>query len=415
MTGFWVTAALMIVAVVAVVLVPMLRRPKQSGPARAEFDLTVYKDQLAEIERDRERGLLGDTEAEAAIIEIKRRMLKAAEPEDGDGNTEAVSTGQQFLNRPLAAVLAAALPMAALGFYFFLGSPDRPDLPYASRDINAEIQAREGRLQKAEVLQLTGRLVEALKKNPGDTKGWLLLGRTYLTINEFDGALDAFRRATELSGRRPDIAASYAEAIVLSENGRITATAKKLFAEILAAAPFDPKARYYLGLEMAQRGNLMGAIQAWVDMVAVSPTNAPWLADINQQIASAAEEMNIDPATIKPSARAAALALTRGLGSAKSSPLPQSSMPPAASAPAPSSSPSSTPRGPSAADVEAAGQMSAGDRDQMIRGMVQRLADRLKENPDDLAGWQRLAQAYEVLGETAKAEEVRNRIKALTK
>ena len=57
--------------------------------------------------------------------------------------------------------------------------------------------------------------------------------------------------------------------------------------------------------------------------------------------------------------------------------------------------------------------MSADDRQKMIRSMVQRLADRLAENPDDLAGWQRLAKAYEVLGEAAKAEEVRKRIEAM--
>ncbi|HJO75194.1 MAG TPA: c-type cytochrome biogenesis protein CcmI, partial [Rhodospirillales bacterium] len=86
MTLFWAIAALMTVAALAMVIIPLLRQPKQSAPSRAEFDLTVYKDQLAEISRDRERGLLGDAEADAATVEIKRRMLKAADSVDEGGD-----------------------------------------------------------------------------------------------------------------------------------------------------------------------------------------------------------------------------------------------------------------------------------------------------------------------------------------
>ncbi len=413
MTLFWAIAALMTVAALAMVIIPLLRQPKQSAPSRAEFDLTVYKDQLAEISRDRERGLLGDAEADAATVEIKRRMLKAADSVDEGGDD--AHTGHRSLSRAVAACLAAVTPVIAFGFYIVLGSPNQPNLPHAQRDISAEIEARQGRLEKAEVLQLAAKLVETLKKKPDDIKGWLLLGRTYLTISEFDDALEAFRRATELSDRRPDIVASYAEAMVVAEDGRITARAKKLFTDILATDPFDPKARYYLGLEQAQTGNISGALQTWTDLIQLSPADAPWLETINQKIAVAAKELGIDPDTVKPSARAVALALTRGLGAPKSSSLPMTSMPPATSPGASSPAPGATPRGPSAPDVETAGQMSATDRDKMVRSMVNRLAERLKENPDDLAGWQRLAKAYAVLGEKEKAEAVKKKIEALTK
>ena len=413
MTLFWAIAALMTVAALAMVIIPLLRQPKLSAPSRAEFDLTVYKDQLAEISRDRERGLLGDAEADAATVEIKRRMLKAADSVDEGGDD--AHTGHRSLSRAVAACLAAVTPVIAFGFYIVLGSPNQPNLPHAQRDISAEIEARQGRLEKAEVLQLAAKLVETLKKKPDDIKGWLLLGRTYLTISEFDDALEAFRRATELSDRRPDIVASYAEAMVVAEDGRITARAKKLFTDILATDPFDPKARYYLGLEQAQTGNISGALQTWTDLIQLSPADAPWLETINQKIAVAAKELGIDPDTVKPSARAVALALTRGLGAPKSSSLPMTSMPPATSPGASSPAPGATPRGPSAADVEAAGQMSATDRDKMVRSMVNRLAERLKENPDDLAGWQRLAKAYAVLGEKEKVEAVKKKIEALTK
>jgi len=427
MTGFWIAAALMTVAAVATVLLPLLRKARNRGPDRAEYDITVYKDQLAEIERDRERGLLGGDEAEAAAVEIQRRMLKAAGPDEETAPGSPGARGPRILALP--ALIAALVIVPAFALYMVLGSPDTPNLPYAERNIGAEIAAREGQLERREVLQLTAKLIESLKKRPNDYKGWMLLGRTYLTINEFGAALEAFRQATEISGRNPEIAAEYAEAIVIAGDGRIQATAKKLFTAITAADPFNPKARYYLGLEMAQQGNVRGALQAWVDLVALSPADAPWLGTVNQQIASAAKDLGLDSAPVKPSPKASALALTRGLGAETVSSLPASALPPVKSvlaapaasqrgpnAAAPPASPRRGPRvGPSSEDVKAAGQMSETDRDAMIRSMVQRLADRLKDNPDDLEGWQRLAKAYDVLGEKEKAEQARGKAEALVK
>jgi cytochrome c-type biogenesis protein CcmH len=166
--------------------------------------------------------------------------------------------------------------------------------------------------------------------------------------------------------------------MVMAGKGTVSAPAMKLFADTLASYPFDHKARYYLGLAKAQSGDLRGALQDWIDLGMLSPPGAPWMETVNQQIKGISGELGIDPAIIKPSPKVLALS-----------------------------------RGPSPEDVKAAEQMSADDRQKMIRSMVQRLADRLAENPDDLAGWQRLAKAYEVLGEAAKAEEVRKRIEAM--
>ncbi len=434
MSGFWAAAVLISVAAVVVVLLPLFRRPGKQGPGRAEYDITVYKDQLVEVERDRERGLLGRDEAKAAAVEIQRRMLKAAGPEQTPGST-ADSPGSTADGPPvsrshaLPALIAAAVVVPAFALYMVLGSPGMPNRPYAGRDIGAEIAAREGQLERREVLQLTARLIESLKKRPDDHKGWMLLGRTYLTIDEFEGALAAFRRATELSGRNTNVAAEYAEAMVIAEEGRIGATAKKLFAAIIAADPFNPKARFYLGLEKAQAGNVRGALQDWVDLAALSDAGAPWLDAVNGQIATAAEDLGLDAAQVKPSARALALSLTKGLGknalAENGASLPASALPPGETRAAPASprrgpsspaAPAATPRrGPSSEDVKAAGQMSDEDRDAMIRSMVKRLADRLAENPDDLAGWRQLAKAYEVLGDREKAKDSREKAEALAK
>ncbi len=411
MTALWIAGALMTAAALAAVLTPLLRRSWAPPPAREEFDLNVYKDQLAEIDRDLERRLLDGAEAEAARVEIQRRMLtvtdrRAGPDGTGDGAGDRGGAPSRRLgNRAVAAALAVLLPAGAFGIYFVLGSPHLPDRPFAERNIAGEIIAREGRLERNEVLQMAARLLKRLENAPGDADGWVLLGRMYLTIDEFDGAIAAYRQAMEASGRQPDIAADYAEALVLANEGRIGAEARDLFEDIAEARPFNLKARYYLGLDMAQQENLKGALQAWVDLAALAPAGAPWLGSVNRQIARAAQDLGVDPGTVTPSPEARELAKTI----------------PAATATAPAASPASRPAplgatqpGPSAEEVKAAGRMLAGDRQQMIRTMVQRLANRLEDEPDDLEGWRRLARAYEVLGETEKAKDAQARIEALT-
>ncbi len=393
MTAFWLSAALMTAVTVLAVGLPLLKSSPGRKDHRADYDITVYMDQLAEIDRDVERGLLGEAEAEAAKIEIQRRMLKAADA--AEDNAAGQDEPAPSRSPTLAWALTICIAAGAFGLYALKGSPDMPNRPYAKRDIGAEIAAREGRLERREVLELVSGLIENLKKRPDDLRGWMLLGRTYMTINDIQGALQAFRRGTELSGRRPDIAGEYAEAMVLAEKGVVSDPAQKLFAEILAAHPYDPKARYYLELAKAQAGDLRGALQDWVDLGQVSPSGAPWREIVNRQINSVAGELGIDPALVQPSPRALALSVSRGPGRSGEA---------APAAP-----------GPSTEDVQAAEQMSAADRQKMIHTMVQRLADRLRDDPDDLEGWRRLARAYDVLGNKEKSKDAHARAEALAK
>ena len=404
MTGLWVAGVLMSAVVALAIVMPLIRRPGGPQPGRGEYDITVYKDQLREIDRDRDRGLVDDEEAEAAQVEIQRRMLAASEAEKKPAAGASLPRG-----RTAAAVLVAAIPAAAFGIYFTLGSPEMPGQPFAGRNIASEITARQGKLDRSEVMQLVARLLKRLEADPNNVDGWVLLGRTYLTIGKFEGALAAYRKAMEVGNRHPEIVTDYAEALVLSGKGQVVPEAQGLFEDIAEADPYNPRAGYYLGLGLAQRGNLKAALQAWVDLRAVSPPGSPWLEMVDLKIARAAEDLQVAPWSVKPSAKALALAKTMPAPAA-----PAAMETPGATSARPSA-PSTQPPGPSAEDVKAASEMSATDRQTMIRTMVQRLADRLQENPDDLSGWQRLARAYEVLGETEKAKDAHARVEALAK
>ena len=140
----------------------------------------------------------------------------------------------------------------------------------------------------------------------------------------------------------------------------------------------------------AQAGDLAGALQDWIDLAAIAPPDAPWLSAVREQIARAAADLGTDPSTLAPSAEVADL-LPEGTAGTTRPSLP----------------------GPTREDVAAAADMSAEDRAAMVRAMVERLAARLEEDPDDIDGWRRLARAWSVLGEARKAAEARARAEAL--
>ena len=396
MIGLWITIAVLTAVVLGLLLVPLARRGRAPAPTRAAYDITIYRDQLAEVDRDLERGLFGDDQAQAARIEIQRRML-AAGPKDGSGGTEEPAGPRSRGSVAVIAAIAVAVLAGALGLYLYLGSPGVPGQPFAERG-TAPAAADAGAGNREGLRAVVGRLAERLLRNPDDLKGWLLVGRSYMTLEHYDDAANAFRRAMGLGDNRADIAADYAEALALGDGGAITPEVRQIFEGVFAAEPRNTKARYYLGLAKAQQGDVRGALQDWVDLRVLSPPDAPWGPVLQQQIKTAARALDIDPATVEPSPGAAALAGAR----------------PPSRGPAPGTPPATSPAGPSRADMEAAARMSDEERAAMIRSMVQRLADRLEENPGDREGWLRLARAYEVLGETEKAGEARARAEALT-
>ena len=377
MIGVWIAAAVVTSAVLALLVLPLVRRGAPP-PDRLDYDRAIWRDQLAEIERDVARGVLAGDQAEAARLEIKRRILATSSAPAETGSVARVGSPL------LALALIALVPALAVGLYATLGRPGVEDQPLAARmTAPPPGPTAAGEAPQMSLEQAAERLRARLDERPAELDGWVLLGRSYMTLNRPADAAAAFARALDLAGDRPDLAASYGEALVAARGGRMDADARAAFAKALAGDARDPRARYYLGLARAQDGDVAGALQDWVDLVAIAPAEAPWLPMVREQIASAAAEAGIDPAALTPSAAVADL-------------MPAAPIP-----------------GLSREDVEGARQMSPAEREAMVRSMVEGLAARLEEQPDDIEGWRRLARAWTVLGEPAKAAEAEARIKTL--
>lgn len=396
MIGLWLASGGLVALALALLLPPLVRR-RSAGPTRLDCDLAVFRDQLREIEREEERGVIAPGEAEAARLEIQRRMLAAAQAESKPG---AAAKHSGAGGRWVAAAVAFLVPAGAFSLYLALGSPGTTGRAFAERQASAAGQDAGEAAAHANLEQAVDRLAERLKGRPDDLDGWLMLARSYTSLERFGDAARAYRQAVSASQNRSDVAADYAESLVLASGGSVTAEARSVLEGVFAADALNPKARYYLGLSSAQRGDLGAALQAWVDLLRLAPVDAPWLPFVDSQVAQAARQAGLDRASLKPSPEAERLARSVAATGVR------------AGAPPPGEARPAIP-GPSAEDMDAAQKMSESDRAAMIRGMVDRLAKRLEENPNDRDGWLRLARAYEVLGEREKAKGAQARAEAL--
>jgi len=336
----WFLFALMTALAVFAVLWPLGRSRE---PAPSGSDVLVYRDQLQEVERDRAAGLTPEEEAQAARVEVSRRLLSAADAVEAE--TRGSPSAALWRRRAAALAALVVLPLGAGGLYLSLGSPGLPGQPLAKRVANPHADQS--------IDSLVAQVEDRLAQNPEDGRGWELLAPIYLRMGRFADAAQARRNALSLNGENAARQADLGEALTAAANGVVTAEAKGAFARAVELDPQAVKARFFLGLAAEQDGQREQAASIWRTMIARAPADAPWVELVRAALA------RVDPAP--------------------------------------------APRGPSAADVAAAGALGDGQRQEMIRAMVERLAQRLRQDGSDGDGWLRLVRAYMVLGEPDRA------------
>ncbi|MGE3987166.1 c-type cytochrome biogenesis protein CcmI [Pseudorhodoplanes sp.] len=349
--SLYLILALMTAAAIFAVLLPLSRRP--SDAAAGGQDVAVYRDQLDEIERDRKSGLIGKAEAEAAKVEISRRLLAAA---DLSGQAAPASASSPVWRRRMTALVALLLlPALSAGLYLRWGSPQLPGAPLAAR-LDAPAENRS-------IASMVAQVEAHLEKNPDDGQGWQVVAPVYMRMGRFNEAVRARANTIRLLGATAEREADLGEAQVAAANGVVTADAKASFERALKSDAGNTKAQYFSGLAAEQDGRPEEAARVWRAMLASAPPNAPFRPLLQRSLARV-EPKGVEPVEPK--------------------------------APQP---------GPTQEDMAAAQQLTPEQRQEMIRGMVDRLAERLKSDSSDFEGWLRLVRAYAVMGEKEKAKE----------
>jgi cytochrome c-type biogenesis protein CcmH len=345
---FWVIAALLTLGASLAVLLPLAGRGK-AGAIDGAHDLEVYRDQLAELDRDAARGLIRPSEAGEARAEIARRILKA---DTAASAATTASSGRGARALGVAAVLA--VPLVSWGIYAAIGSPDLPSQPLAAR--------LEKTPADSTVDELVAQAEAHLAANPGDGRGWDVLAPIYARLGRYGEAVTAYRNAIRLDGASGARESGLGEAIAGSAGGMVTADAQAAFMRALKLEPGQPKASFYLASALAQEGKIKEAVAAWQAMATALPADSPWRDAVGQALAEANSR----------------LAATEGGA------------------------------GPTQEEIDAAAGMSAEDRSAMIETMVAGLDEKLRQNPRDLEGWTRLVRSYHMLG---RADAARDAVK----
>ncbi len=349
---FWILSGLLVLASFAA-LFRALMIPAALVTSSAEYDVNVYKDQLAELDRDIERGLITGQEAAQARNEISRRLIAAAERAEKD---KAGGAAPSLLERRIIVVIVGVLMVVGpLSFYAIYGSPGLPSQPFAAR----EVERLKVQQQADEVNRQLDALAARLQQNSGEIEGWHLLGRAYMEIGRFDKAIAAFDDAMAANGASASLLTAKAIALIYADEGIVAARAESTLRQALDLEPQNGIAQYFIGMAMAQRQDLSGALKLWRQAIGNAPADAPWLEEAMRNVRQAERELALP------------------------------GLPPL--------------QGPTSDDVDAAEAMSEQDRSAMIEGMVARLAARLQQNPNDLEGWLQLIQSYVVLGDATAA------------
>jgi cytochrome c-type biogenesis protein CcmH len=365
---FWIFVVGMTAVAALAVLWPLARRAQD---ARTGNDVDVYRDQLDEIDRDLKFGLIGTAEAEAARIEVSRRLIAAAEtagmmtlvPDD----TATRRRGRWSRKKPqrrrvqekekpsrrfhvvVGAVAVMLISVGSLSVYLKVGSPSLPGQPIAERVATAQ--------RKDPSLQQLTELEARTSKTPDDGKTWEVIALLYALAGRFGEAVTARRNALRLLDKTAEREADLGEALVAEANGFVTDEAKEAFDRAFRLDGANVSARFYIGLAAEQDGRKDEAARVWRKLLADSPPGAPWLPLVQTALA----RVEPPPTVVRKP----------------------------------------VPKDPANAGANASPERRA----KMIRSMVDRLAVRLRQDGSDVDGWIQLVRSYLVLGES---EDARN-------
>lgn len=388
----WIIFAVMTAVTVIALLRPLNARA--TAPAsRPQFEAAIYRDQLKALEADVAAGGLTPEEAQNARTEIARRLLAIAgeesankeaaieaNPNEAHSSDDLSEANVNSNGRGASMAVIAFIPLMSLGLYSYYGSPDLPSAPASAR-------VQPG-IENQSIDQLIAKVEEHLAENPNDARGWEVLAPALRRLGRHQGAARAFRRVIEIEGPTAQRLSMLGETLMFANNGIISAEARKAFTSATAMDANLPDPRFYLGVASLQDGDKTAALATWRKILADSPEDAPWRGEVAAQIAKV-------EGIALPSVPLA------------SGPLAQPSNQTAENAEA---APELS--GPDASQVAAASQMSTEDRQAMIANMVAGLDERLTEDGGTFEEWLRLANAYKVLGQPEKRQDVITRARS---
>jgi len=272
MTAFWIIAgalALIALLIVALPLVKSHARPG-SGGLHTELSVSVYRDQLAELEEDRRAGRLGDDPYVQARGELERRLL-----EDVPDAGAPAAVHAQRRSRAAAVAAGLAVPLLAVPLYFALGNP---------ASLSPQQRAGPHGVESQQIDAMIGQLAARLEKNPEDGKGWVMLARSQAVLGRFGEASAAYARSVAMFPDDAQLLADYADTLAMGRGGRLAGEPDKLVERALRADPNNPKALALAGTIAFEKKDFTLAVNHWQRLQKLIPSGSEFAESIQTGI-----------------------------------------------------------------------------------------------------------------------------------
>ncbi len=287
MTSFWVVAGIFIVAALMFVLPPLLRSrsTKSELVEREAANLTIYQDQLAELDNDLQNDILSKEQYEKSKQELQKRMLQDV---SASKNTASNST-QKGRGIVATAIFILAIPLAAVSLYMILGDT-RGLLPQAQLASATQFHSQdmaEMPAGHAEIKSVVDNLVARLNENPDDLEGWVMLGRTYAIMGRFDEASMTYARLIEMVPDSAQLLSDYADVLAMTNNGSLIGKPAELINRALELDPDYPKALALAGTVEFEQEKYDQATLYWERLLSVIPADSRLAKSVNDSIAQA--------------------------------------------------------------------------------------------------------------------------------
>lgn len=292
MSLLWITIISLTLPVMGAMLWPLLKRHNHAS-LRSSFEVKIYSDQLKEIDADVARGALSEAEAEAARLDIQRRLLRA----NKDSSPQNPTLEPPWLRLMTLGVVMVGLPLSAIGLYLNLGQPKLPSQPLSHRQAEqADIAAMSATEQAKMIQNMVEGLAARLQETPQDGEGWARLGRAYAVLDQWTRAAEAYGRAISLLPQDDQLFAAHGVALLQSnpEVKTISAAAETEFRRALALNPNNGDALWYIGVAEIQAGRPKLALEHWQKLLIQLDPSSPEYRDIWQAIQLAKARANIN-------------------------------------------------------------------------------------------------------------------------
>jgi cytochrome c-type biogenesis protein CcmH len=264
MTLFWVFAALLTALALAFLITPLLRgRTKSAAPvSRAASNLSIYRDQLAELDADLAAGNVDREQWEAARGDLQREVLE-------DTGTTGVAPAAPAKRSTVAAViLAVALPLVAVPAYLAVGNLQ------GLNPANARAMGAPHGVTSAQIDAMVSGLAQRLKSNPNDLEGWVMLARSYTVLGRFGDAANAYAQADARFSLNAQVLADYADALAMSQGQSLVGKPEELIRRALQADGKNVKALALAGTAQFNEQHYAKAVEYWRRILPLLPAGS---------------------------------------------------------------------------------------------------------------------------------------------